>query len=206
MPAAPAPDKNVNVASLTPAPSQSDITKSVQSELRRVGCYAGNADGDWDSSSQRSLSQFNRNAGTRLDVKTVNADTLDAIKQKPSRVCPLVCEHGFKADGDHCTKITCADGFFVNGDNECEKQRKQPVARHDEDERTSRRARQSRQDNAARGGGYGYGYDAGPGALPSRAQRYQAPTQSMSTNRPLTGEEREKGCFTNQAIMSGKCP
>jgi uncharacterized caspase-like protein len=208
-PAAPAADKNVNMASLNPAPSPAEITKSVQSELRRVGCYSGNADGDWDRSSQRSLSQFNRNAGTKLDVKTVNADTLDAIKQKPSRVCPLVCEHGFKADGDHCTRITCADGFFINGDNECEKQRKQPVVKRDEDDRPSRRSRQGRQDNAARSatprGGAGYGYDAGVGALPPRGSRSQPPT-SMTTNRPLTGSEREQGCFTNQAIMSGRCP
>jgi hypothetical protein len=202
------PDKNVSVASLNPAPSQAEITKSVQSELRRVGCYSGNADGDWDQSSQRSLSQFNRNAGTRLDVKTVNADTLDAIKQKPSRVCPLACEHGFKADGDHCTKIVCAEGSILNDDNECVKQRgKKPVATRDEDDRASRRSRQGRQDNAARTprGEAGYGYDAGAGAQPPRGGRSQPPT-SMTTNRPLTGEERSQGCFANQAIMSGRCP
>ena len=201
-------DRNANLASLNPAPSQTEITKSVQSELRRVGCYAGNADGDWDPSSQRSLSLFNRNAGMKLDVKTANADTLDAIKQKPSRVCPLVCDHGFKADGERCTRIVCAEGSFVNSDNECEKQRaKQPVAKRDEDDRASRRSRQGRQDNAARTvaprGGAGYGYDAGPGALPPRYGRSQAPT---AASRPLTGSERALGCNSNEAIMSGRCP
>ena len=144
-PVAPAPDKNINVASLNPAPSQTEITKSVQSELRRVGCYSGSADGDWGESSQRSLSQFNRSAGMKLDVKTANADTLDAIKQKPSRVCPLVCEHGFKADGDRCTKITCAEGSFLNDDNECEKRRaskNKPMAKRDTDDRRERPARE----------------------------------------------------------------
>jgi uncharacterized caspase-like protein len=205
-PAAPAPDKNVNVASLNPAPSQNEITKSVQSELRRVGCYGGSADGDWNQTSQRSLSQFNRNAGLKLDVKTVNADTLDAIKQKPSRVCPLVCEHGSKADGDHCTKIVCAEGYFVNADNECEKQRGKATVKRDDTERPARRARQESQDrpvrqgSADRGGSRygGSGYDAGYGALPSRQQQQQG--------RPLTGIERERGCNTNEAIMSGRCP
>ena len=64
--------------------------------------------------SQRSLTLFNRNAGTKLDVKAASLDTLDAIKQKDGRVCPLVCEHGFKADGDHCSKIVCAEGSFLN--------------------------------------------------------------------------------------------
>lgn len=200
-PTAPAPDKNVTVvAALNPAPSQSEITKSVQSELRRVGCYSGNANGDWDSSSQRSLSQFNRNAGTRLDTKTVNADTLDAIKQKSSRVCPLVCEHGFKADGDHCTKIACAEGSFVNDDNECEKRHGKATVKRDDANRPSPRARQDRR--------VGSGYDAGYGALPPRQRGggygYGAPSQQQA--RPLTGIEREKGCNTNEAIMSGRCP
>jgi uncharacterized caspase-like protein len=201
VPASPAPEKNVTVASLNPAPSQTDITKSVQSELRRVGCYSGNADGDWDSSSQRSLSQFNRSAGTKLDVKTVNADTLDAVKQKPSRVCPLVCEHGSKADGDHCSKIVCAEGSFVNDDNECEKRRGKATVKRDDD-RPSPRPRDRQV--GARGGS---GYDAGSGALPPRqrgSSYYNSPPQQGT--RPLTGLERAVGCNTSGAIMSGKCP
>jgi uncharacterized caspase-like protein len=197
-PAAPEPEKNVSVASLNPARSQTDITKSVQSELRRVGCYSGNADGDWDSSSQRSLSQFNRSAGTKLDVKRVNADTLDAIKQKPSRVCPLVCEHGSKADGDHCSKIVCAEGSFVNDDNECEKRRGRATVKRDEDDRPSPRAR-DRQIGARGASGYG---------AASPRQRgsgyYNSPPQQGT--RPLTGLERQVGCNTPGAIMSGKCP
>jgi uncharacterized caspase-like protein len=137
-PVAPAADKPANVAALTAGPSQTDLTRSVQNELRRVGCLAAPADGDWNAASQRSLSLFNRSAGTRLDVKTVNADTLDTIKQKPSRVCPLVCDHGFKVDGDHCTKIVCAEGSFLNDDNECEKRREKPVAKRDTDDRQVR--------------------------------------------------------------------
>jgi uncharacterized caspase-like protein len=137
-PAAPAADKPANVAALTAGPSRADMTRSVQNELRRVGCLAAPADGDWNAASQRSLSLFNKSAGTRLDIKTVNADTLDAIKQKPSRVCPIVCERGFKVDGDHCTKIVCAEGTFLNDDNECEKRREKPVAKRDTDDRQVR--------------------------------------------------------------------
>jgi hypothetical protein len=102
----------------------------VQAELRRVGCLATDADGDWNRASQRSLAQFNRYAGTTFDAKVASSDALDAIRLKPARVCPLACEHGFKADGDECTKIVCAEGSFLNDDNECEKRRaKTPVAR-----------------------------------------------------------------------------
>src|SRR5262249_41600470 len=144
---APAADKPVNVASLNPAPTQSEINKSVQLELRRVGCYSGNVDGDWDSASQRSMSQFNRNSGMKLETKSANADTLDAIKQKSSRVCPLICEHGFKADGDRCSKIVCAAGSFVNSDNECERQQQsKPTAKRDDSDRPARRAQPDRQE------------------------------------------------------------
>ena len=40
------------------------------------------ADGDWNTASQRSLTLFNRYAGTRLDAKVASIDTLDAIKLK----------------------------------------------------------------------------------------------------------------------------
>jgi hypothetical protein len=201
-------DKTVNLAALSPAPAQPDVTKSVQSELRRVGCLNGAADGEWNSASQRSLAQFNRYAGMKLDVKVASTDALDAIKLKPSRVCPLVCEHGFKADGERCSKIVCAEGTYLNDDNECVKQRGKATVKRDDDDRSSRRSRQDRQDNAARPvtprAGAGYGYDAGPGAVPPRFGRPNSGPAAAS--RPLTGDERERGCNTSQAIMSGVCP
>jgi len=192
---APANPPQTNVAALTPGPTpQADVNKSVQIELRRVGCLTGAADGEWSAASQRSLTLFNRSAGTRLDVKTASLDTLDAIKQKSSRVCPLVCEHGFKADGERCSKIVCAEGSFLNDDNECEKRRaKTPTAsRERNDRREDRRERLNRADRYERAAP---GYDTGYGAAPPRQQA-----------RPLTGVERALGCNTNEAIMSGRCP
>lgn len=112
-----------------PSLSPQETAKLVQSELRRVGCLPSNADGDWNATSQRSLALFNKHAGTKFDAKLASFEALDAIKAKPGRVCPLVCDHGFKADGDTCVKIACRAGFRVNDDNECEKvQDKKPVS------------------------------------------------------------------------------
>ena len=112
-----------------PSLSPQETAKLVQSELRRVGCLAAAADGDWNASSQRSLTLFNKYAGTKFDAKLASFDALDAIKSKQGRVCPLVCDHGFKAAGDACVKIACRAGYRVNDDNECEKvQDKKPVA------------------------------------------------------------------------------
>ncbi|TFV77136.1 caspase family protein [Bradyrhizobium frederickii] len=164
-PASTASPAGTNVASLTPPTAPADLNRSVQTELGRVGCFSGTADGTWSTSAQRSLSQFNRYAGTKLDVKVASTDALDAVKAKPSRVCPLVCEHGFKADGDKCTKIVCREGYAVNDDNECEKQRAAKPAkpatakRDDGDERPARQRRQA--GGAAAGAAGGYGAAAG---------------------------------------------
>jgi hypothetical protein len=145
--------KGMSLASLATGLSQAEITKSVQNELRRVGCLTSSAaDGEWNAEAQRSLTAFNRKAGTKLDVRAVNTDTLDAIRQKLSRVCPPACEHGYKAAGNSCTRIVCAEGSFLNDDNECVKRRgKTPTARRDDrDHRGSRSERADRRERPVR--------------------------------------------------------
>ncbi len=140
-PAGNAAGGGTNLASLNAGPPPAELIRSVQSELRRVGCLTGAADGEWNAASQRSLALFNKNAGTKFDVKLASLDALDAIKLKPSRVCPLICEHGFKADGDQCSRIVCGAGSFLNDDNECEKRRgKTPTAKREPDQRPDRAA------------------------------------------------------------------
>jgi uncharacterized caspase-like protein len=103
------------VAALPPAGSATqtpqDIARALQTELRRVGCFSGSVDGDWKTPSQRALDQFNKYAGLKLDVKLARADALEAVKAKAGRVCPLVCNHGFRAEGDACVKIACKAGM-----------------------------------------------------------------------------------------------
>ncbi|MGY3388522.1 hypothetical protein ACVWW6_001113 [Bradyrhizobium sp. USDA 3311] len=183
-PASTASPAGTNVASLTPATTPADLSRSVQTELGRVGCFSGQADGNWNTSSQRSLSQFNRYAGTKLDVKVASTDALDTVKSKPSRVCPLVCEHGFKADGDKCTRIVCGDGYALNDDNECEKKRaakptasKPATSRRDDSE--DRPARQRPQIGAA--GGLG-GLGGAAAGIATGARRASGGGQVFCTN------------------------
>jgi uncharacterized caspase-like protein len=129
-----------------PALSAVEINKSVQIELRRVGCFNGSADGEWGKASRLSLENFNRHADAKLDVKVASLDTLGVIKGKTARVCPLICRHGYKADGDACAKITCGEGKVLNDDNECvaRKERKAPSASRERDDRRPRRAGRGR--------------------------------------------------------------
>jgi hypothetical protein len=132
------------IATLTPAddaapktphpeqPALADIPRLLQVELRRVGCNTGSVDGNWSAAAQKSLSLFNKNAGMKLDVKIASLDALGAVRSKTARICPLICEHGYKADGESCVKIPCGTGMFVNRNNECEKKHDKPVATREE--------------------------------------------------------------------------
>jgi uncharacterized caspase-like protein len=102
-------------------PATADIPRLLQAELRRVGCYAGTIDGNWNAASKKSLGFFNRNARTRLDVTLASLDALDIVRGKTGRVCPLVCEYGYQADGESCTKIICRPGFELGDGNACER-------------------------------------------------------------------------------------
>ena len=119
------------VASLTPSgqanpaeaksdrPAPQDIPRLLQSELRRVGCKTGEIDGEWNASSRRALAAFNDSAGTRLEVKLASLDALDAVRAKTGRVCPLECERGTRASGDHCVKISCDDDQVLGSNGTC---------------------------------------------------------------------------------------
>jgi len=115
------------VASLSPPAEQTDqaprvdLPRALQTELRRVGCNTGAVDGNWNAASQAAMELFNKHAGMRLDVKVASADALDVVKSKAGRICPLVCDHGYKPEGETCVKIDCAPGSHLSDKNICER-------------------------------------------------------------------------------------
>jgi uncharacterized caspase-like protein len=125
-----------------PEPSPREITRSVQSELKRVGCFSGAIDGEWTAASRRALEQFNNRTDAKLNAKLASLDVLDAIKARSARVCPLNCDHGFRAEKDSCVRIACRAGYFIN-DNECEKKREKPQAKREPREKPKREQAQS---------------------------------------------------------------
>jgi uncharacterized caspase-like protein len=137
-----ASEKKDQLAALPPPaekpeqPGQIDLPRALQAELRRVGCNTGAVDGNWNAASQKALDLFNKHAGMKLEVKTASADALDAVKGKSARVCPLVCDFGYRADADRCVKITCRSGYEVGDNGACEKiEVKKPIAKREEPKR-----------------------------------------------------------------------
>ncbi len=132
-------EKSIAVAALSPTdkpsdskPAANDIPRLLQSELRRVGCLTGSIDGNWNDAAQRSLASFNKSAGTTLDTKVASLDTLDVVRSRRARVCPLMCDHGYKANGDTCIKIDCKAGYELDDSGDCERaQSKKPEAKRE---------------------------------------------------------------------------
>jgi uncharacterized caspase-like protein len=113
-----------------------DLPRALQAELRRVGCNTSAVDGTWSAASQKALDLFNKHAGLKLDAKVASTDALDAVKGKGGRICPLICETGFRVDGDRCVKITCHAGYQLNDEGSCEKiEVKKPTAKREEPKR-----------------------------------------------------------------------
>jgi uncharacterized caspase-like protein len=109
------------VAAAAPRMEPTDITRLLQAHLKRVGCDPGNTKGTWDEGSRKALALFNRNAKTEFDVKLASLETLDAVRAKTDRVCPLVCAKDQRAEGDRCVPIGCSSGYVLNSSGACER-------------------------------------------------------------------------------------
>jgi hypothetical protein len=108
------------------APAPGDVTRLLQTELVRVGCYSGAINGEWNTASRRALGAFNQNASTKLDAKSASMDALNAVREKQARVCPLVCDKGSRAEGDTCVRIACETGYAPDDKGNCAPVRNQP--------------------------------------------------------------------------------
>ena len=80
------------------------------------------------SSPAQALQCGNQMAGVLVTTQTGarSCDRTCSQRLTPDRVCPLVCEKGERAAGDHCVEIGCASGYYLNSHGSCEK-RHEPV-------------------------------------------------------------------------------
>ncbi len=125
------------VATLSPADAKpaappTDLPRQLQTELKRVGCKSGEIDDNWSAAARKALSSFNDSANTKFDIKVASLDALDAVRAKQGRVCPLECDRGFRATGDHCVKVTCDTDQVLGPNGSCRpkpERAAKPVAR-----------------------------------------------------------------------------
>jgi hypothetical protein len=124
-----------------PGPDTSETARLMHAELQRLGCYLGAVDASWGSGSRLALERFNKRTGQKLDTQVASLDTLGVLRGKTTRVCPLQCKTGYRADDDACVKIACRAGYVLGEKGECERQQKSKAASRPE----PREPRESRQ-------------------------------------------------------------
>jgi hypothetical protein len=77
-----------------PAPTLEDLPRRLQAELKRVGCYAGDVDGNWGAGSRSSLEAFVRTTGFSFKDFDPSTDAWNAVSSQRVRICPLRCAAG----------------------------------------------------------------------------------------------------------------
>jgi len=111
-----------------PAADSSETARLMHAELQRLGCYSRGLNASWGPDSRRAMELFNKSAGANLDTKVATLDTLNVLRAKPTRVCPLECKQGYRSENEACVKIACRSGFVANEKGDCERER-QPKAK-----------------------------------------------------------------------------
>ena len=159
----PAPPPTQILAAVTPpprsepapvaiGPAPGEIARLMQTELARVGCYSGSINGDWNTASRRAVDAFNKAASAKIDSRSASLEGVDAVRDKQSRVCPLECDSGFKAQDNKCVKITCDSGSALNDKGACEPVKSRESTRESTrsapEKRRAAEPRQERQTNS----------------------------------------------------------
>ena len=86
-----------------------DVVRLVKVHLQEVGCDPGELSGTWDKKGRHALEEFNKYAHTELNIDTINVDTLEAVRARTGRICPLTCGRGMRIEGDRCVPVKSAN-------------------------------------------------------------------------------------------------
>jgi Caspase domain len=80
------------------------LALSLQFELRRVGCFNGALNGEFDDATRAAERNFARLASVKMPDKLSPA-AVKAVRGFDKKVCPLACRDGQRAEGDRCVAI-----------------------------------------------------------------------------------------------------
>ena len=93
-----------------PEPNRTELARSLQLELKRIGCFEGAIDGEFSDGTRAAFRNFVKLAALSLPTEDVTPDAVRAVRAFNKRVCPLNCPTGESAEGDRCVKIVCPAG------------------------------------------------------------------------------------------------
>jgi uncharacterized caspase-like protein len=86
---------------MAPSPNV-ELVRSVQMELKRVGCGNVAVDGQWSDATREGVRRFNEQARWRFDTNLPSPGLLSALQRSGEYACPMECEAGFELSGNTC--------------------------------------------------------------------------------------------------------
>ena len=87
----------------TPKPSDRvSLARTLQSELQRVGCYAGEINGDWNPSTRNAMKDFTVYVNARLPVDKPDMFLLSLIQGHEGKACDGSCPPGQSLRDGQC--------------------------------------------------------------------------------------------------------
>jgi len=86
---------------VTPSPDPHELTRSLQLELQRVGCFKGTVNGQFDEDTKTAWHRFMKLASITMS-DDVSTGTIDAVRGITKRICPLDCPRGQHAEKETC--------------------------------------------------------------------------------------------------------
>ena len=99
--------------------AEKELVRSIQSELSRVGCDAGKADGIWGRKSEQAVSRYAKHGGLKLTSLEPDESLLKTLQKDKGRICPLNCSAREVEKNGECVAKTCESGFRLNNAGEC---------------------------------------------------------------------------------------
>jgi len=96
------PGATASVSSSTPGDTSAryELVRSLQTELKRVGCYSGDITGGWNRGSKRALSAFLERVNAVLPVEKPDYIQLTLVQGKTGAICGRACPKGQGETGD----------------------------------------------------------------------------------------------------------
>lgn len=95
------------------------LTKTINVELGRIGCYRGRPEGEWSSRpTSRAVQEFARLARI-TPPEAPSTEFLDLLKRQSGRICPLQCSaRQIERDGA-CVAKSCPSGQRLDAEGDC---------------------------------------------------------------------------------------
>jgi hypothetical protein len=88
---------------------RTQLARELQKELRRVGCYDGEINGGWTTSTKRAMKTFTERVNASLPVEEPDLVLLSLVQGQADKTCGRPCPPGeAAADGGRCVPAAVA--------------------------------------------------------------------------------------------------